>query len=152
MTKPVEPLGAMAALRQLQLRRMGVETRIVTGGHVRFLPGLRQVGAVINTEDVGDDGVVVVSAGMDFAQFRDKNSPALWGHDHMRPVAKCVDIRRIGSEIHATAEFPEPGVSADSDTVYGLIKAGIISAVSTGFIPLDMEPMRGVPGGRRITR
>ena len=38
------------------------------------------------------------------------------------------------------SEFPLPGVHPLSDTVFGLIEAGIINAASVGFIAKDMEP------------
>ena len=83
---------------------------------------MRKCGCNINTDKIGIDEVIVVSAGMDFQNYRDRNPTVLFKHDPKRSVAKTVEIKCVGSEIRAVAQFPDPGVSADSDLVYGLIK------------------------------
>ena len=54
--------------------------------------------------------------------------------------AKCVDLRVVGGELHAKAEFPPAGVHPLADTVYGLIQAGMVNATSIGFRPIERTP------------
>jgi HK97 family phage prohead protease len=103
-----------------------------------------------SADRVGD---VIVQDGIDLTQYR-KNPVVLWGHDHDRPIARCVDIAVAGGKLMATAQFPPAGADSDSDRVYGKIRAGIVNSVSVGFIPKEFEPVdRRDPGsGYRFTK
>jgi hypothetical protein len=50
----------------------------------------------------------------------------------------------------ATISFPDQGISERADEILRLLKAGILGAVSIGFLPLEWEPIKG--GGLRFTR
>lgn len=127
--------------------------RTITDAHLRFLPGSRQVSALINHDGLGSDNLILESRGMDFSQYLAAVKSVLWAHDAAAlPVAKVIDIIRGDGTITATAEFPPPGDSPTADEVYALIKHGAINSVSTGFDILDRTPIPGPRGGWRVTK
>lgn len=96
----------------------------------------RQVKCVVSTPSVDRAGDIIEVGGIDLGNYK-ANPVVLLQHDANRPVAKCVMLGLEGGKLVAVAEFPEPGISADADRVYGLIKAGIIGAVSIGVLPKE---------------
>jgi HK97 family phage prohead protease len=102
--------------------------------------GDRQIRVIVSTADVDRAGDVVVPEGIDFAAY--KNNPVvLFQHDHDEPIARCAEIGVVGGRVEATVQFPDAGVNSKSDEVYGLIKSGVLNAVSIGFIPLERVAM-----------
>ena len=104
--------------------------------------GERQVRVVITTDQVDRSGDVVVQKGVSVANFN-KSRTVLWNHDQDHPVASCVDLAIKADAIEALVQFPDAGISPKADEVYGLVKAGVINAVSIGFLPLDAAPVDG---------
>jgi HK97 family phage prohead protease len=102
----------------------------------------RQIRVICSTGQVDRSGDVVVQTGIDVSNFAGTRT-VLWNHDQDQPIARCVEIGIKAGHLEALVEFPEAGVSAKSDEIYGLVKAGIINGVSIGFIPLDAEPVDG---------
>lgn len=100
----------------------------------------RRVQVIASTDSEDRVGDVIVQSGIDLAAYK-KNPMVLWGHDPDVPVARAIDIGVVGGKLQATVQFPDEGIDADSDWVYGKIKSGIVNAVSVGFIPLDYEPL-----------
>jgi len=123
--------------------------RTVTGRITKFAGtspalGERQVEATISSAEVDRSGDIVVQRGIDFLPFVRTGSPILWNHDPNVPVAKAVWIGLNGEgNLSARAQFPAQGVSEDADRVYALIKAGIVSSTSIGFIPRKWAPLTG---------
>jgi HK97 family phage prohead protease len=124
--------------------------RKALGAQVSTLAEKRQVRVTCSTPDVGRDGLVLETAGIDLAAFR-TNPVVLWQHDADKPVARAIQIGVEGDALKALVQFPPDGVSATADEVYGLIKAGVVNAVSAGFEPIETKP-RGIEGGERIIR
>ncbi len=100
----------------------------------------RQVRVTCSTPEVGRDGIVLDSTGIDLTAYR-TNPVVLWQHDGDQPIARAVTIAIVGEELQALVQFPAEGVSPKADEVYGLIRAGVINTVSTGFDPLETAPM-----------
>ena len=100
----------------------------------------RQVRVICSTASVDRAGDIVVQDGIDLTNYK-ANPVVLWQHDGGTPVAKAVDIGVQNGQLMATCEFPPEGTSAKADEIYGLIKAGVVNAVSIGFNPLDAEPL-----------
>jgi HK97 family phage prohead protease len=108
----------------------------------------RQVRVVASDATPDRMGDVLDPNGVQLANYR-RNPVVLFGHDPLQPIARCT-IGVEGNAVVATITFPEPGVSEKSDEVLRLLKAGILSAVSVGFQPLEWEPIRGA--GLRFTK
>ena len=100
----------------------------------------RQVRVVISTPEVDRAGETVVQDGISFEDYR-LNPVILWNHDPEQPIARAVFIGLEMGKTVALAQFPEAGISAKADEVYGLIDQGVINAASIGFNPTDMEPV-----------
>lgn len=115
--------------------------------------GPRQVRVRASTGNLGRDGLIVHPAGIDLAHYR-QNPVMLWAHDPQAPIARATVIGMEGDDLVADVEFAPAGVSATADEICGLVKAGIINAVSIGFDPLETEPLdaRKPRAGRRVLR
>lgn len=98
--------------------------------------GERQIRVIVSTGDVDRAGDIVDPNGIDFTAYR-KNPVVLYQHDHDEPIARCAEIGVVNGRVEALFQFPDPGASETSDEVYNLIKAGVLNAVSIGFIPLE---------------
>jgi HK97 family phage prohead protease len=121
-----------------------------SGGIRKFVGvvGPRQIGVIASdaTPDRVDD--ILEPAGCRLENFR-KNPIVLAQHDTKQPIARCSSIGVENAKLVAIIDFPAQGVSATSDLYLGLAKAGILSAVSVGFLPIEWEPIRN--GGVRYT-
>jgi HK97 family phage prohead protease len=131
-------------------RDTGRMLRHSTARAVKFLEGVtdRQVRVVASDGTRDRMGDILDPAGAELDQFR-RNPVVLAQHDSSQPIARCPVIAVSGNQVVATIEFPAAGVSARSDEYLALLKAGVISAVSVGFIPLARSPLND--GGYRFT-
>lgn len=67
-----------------------------------------------------------------------KNPIVLWGHDrYSLPIGKASNIRVVGGNLMATAQFATAEEYPLADTVFKLFKGGYLNAVSVGFSPID---------------
>lgn len=115
-------------------REMG-PVKVLQRGASTALAG-RKIKCVVSTPSVDRAGDIIEVEGIDLANYK-ANPVVLLQHDPNRPIARCTEIRLEGSKLVAEATFPEPGISADADRVYGLIQAGILGAVSIGAMPKE---------------
>jgi HK97 family phage prohead protease len=111
-----------------------------------------EVEVVMSTGALARDGHILVPQGAILDSYR-ANPVVLFQHDANVPVARASDIRVTGDTIVATITFAPLGVSAKADEIRGLVKSGIINAVSVGFDPQDGEPLdpKRPRGGMRYT-
>ncbi len=115
--------------------------------------GARRVLCVISTSAPDRSGDIVVASGCDATAFLRTRS-VLWNHDQSQPIARCIALEIGANRITATAEFPPEGKVANSDRIYGMVKAGLVNAVSIGFLPREQEPIdpKNPRKGARFTR
>ena len=123
--------------------------RTFVPGVVKASVGPREIEVIASTGAVDRMGDVLVPVGAQLANYR-KNPVVLAQHDATAPIARCSTIGLQGDRIVARVLFPDAGVNALSDQYLGLAKAGVIGAVSVGFMPLAAEPLRET-GGLRYT-
>ena len=99
------------------------------------------------------DGDVWVIPGIDLERFR-AHPIVLWDHDTGQPIGRACNLRASPSALKARVTFPPEGASPKADEIRSLVKAGIITGVSAGIIPIEVEPLdpRNPRGGRRIVR
>ena len=100
----------------------------------------RQATFVISTDEVDRTGEVVEQS-WDLENYK-KNPIVLFGHDPSKPgyvLGKATEIvaDKDGDKniTLGTVQFAEEGTSEDADTVWKLVKQGILRTVSVGFIP-----------------
>ncbi len=121
-------------------------------GAVRAV-GAREFKFVGATSRLGRDGHVLIPSGIDLSNYR-RNPIILWQHDPASPVARCIAISVVDGELRGTGEFPPAGTSDTADKVCGLVKSGVVSAVSIGFDIREAAPLdpKRPHGGKRITQ
>lgn len=100
----------------------------------------RQATFVISTDEIDRSGEVVEQS-WDLENYK-KNPIVLFGHDPSKPgyvLGKATEIvsDKDGDKniTLGTVQFAEEGTSEDADTVWKLVKQGILRTVSVGFIP-----------------
>jgi HK97 family phage prohead protease len=66
------------------------------------------------------------------------NPVALWAHDSWSPpIGRASNVGASGGKLMGDIEFMAAEISAFADSIYRMIKAGFVKAVSVGFIPLE---------------
>ena len=115
--------------------------------------GAREFKFVAATSQLGRDGHVIIPAGIALNNYK-RNPVVLFQHRAENPVARCTGIAVVDGELRGSAEFPPLGTSPLADEVCGLVKSGVVSAVSIGFEPTETEPLdpKRPRSGLRITR
>jgi HK97 family phage prohead protease len=103
--------------------------------------GPREIRLIASTDVVDRQGDVVVQSGIDTRNFMATGGPILWQHKSEHPIARCLTIGIAAGQLAALVQFPEPGISAKADEVYGLAKAKVVNSVSIGFRPQKSEPL-----------
>ena len=111
-----------------------------------------EVEVVMSTAALARDGHVVIPQGCRLQNYQ-ANPIVLWSHDADKPIGNVETIEVAGDDIKARVRFAPLGISAQADETRGLVKAGVVRAVSIGFDPLEGEPLdRNKPkGGQRFT-
>jgi hypothetical protein len=99
------------------------------------------------------DGDVWVIDGID-TSFFERHPAVLYDHDLSVLVGRSAPPKKSATAITAKVTFPPAGISPKADEVRGLVKAGFLTGVSAGIIPLEAEPLdpRNPRGGKRITK
>ena len=120
--------------------------------------GVADVGAdecevTVCTSNLALDDDIWVMEGIDLSRYL-AHPVVLRDHDMTQPVARASDLKVTPQKITARATFAPIGASAKADETRGLVKAGFITGVSAGIIPLESEPLdpRNPRGGQRITK
>jgi HK97 family phage prohead protease len=103
--------------------------------------GARQIRVVASDATLDRMGDVMVPQGCDCAAYR-ANPIVLAQHDPNVPIG-IAKITVSKDRVEALIDFAPEGISAKADEYCGLAKAGIISAVSIGFDPLESTPRAG---------
>ena len=107
----------------------------------------------MSTGDRARDGHILLPGGCLLENYR-ANPIQLWQHNPEEPVGTNSDIV-IGSDaIEARSTFAPLGVSATADKIRGLVKGGVIRAVSIGFDIIEAEPIDPARprGGLRVSK
>ena len=115
--------------------------------------GEDEVEVVIATGDIARDGHILVPGGVDLTNYL-RNPVVLWQHSPDDPVGNAENVRVEGDKIVARVRFAPTGISEVADRTRGLVKSGVIQAVSVGFEPLDGLPLDPAKprGGQRFTK
>jgi len=97
---------------------------------------------IASTNDLARDGHVVEPTGLQTTNFL-RTGTILFDHDSSTPVGKPVAAvpSADGKRLEVEIEWAPEGISEAADRCRGLVKAGIIRAVSIGFMPTELEPL-----------
>jgi HK97 family phage prohead protease len=115
--------------------------------------GPDEVEITMSTAALARDGHILIPQGCLLDNYR-ANPIVLWQHDPEHPVASAENIQVEPDSITARVRFAPDGISHKADEVRGLVKAGIVRAVSVGFDPIDGVPLdpKKPRGGQRFTK
>jgi HK97 family phage prohead protease len=114
--------------------------------------GEREVAVIASTDQLARDGHIVIPSGIDVSAFR--NTPTvLFNHNPEKPVGAATHVGVEAGMLGARIRFADAGLSATADEVCALVKSGVLSGISIGFLPRESEPInpREPFGGLRIT-
>jgi hypothetical protein len=95
------------------------------------------------TDRLADDGYALDMAGADLSWFGSGNATLLYMHDPTAVVGRIVSASASGSNLRARCTFAPAGISDLADEVRGLVKSGVLNAVSIGFSVEAASPMAG---------
>jgi HK97 family phage prohead protease len=114
--------------------------------------GEREIEAIIMTGGLARDGYILVPQGGDLESYR-RNPIVLAYHNPTLPVGRAANIVISNTDIRALIVFAPLGAAETADEVCRLVKAGVISTLSIGFIIRDGDPLdpKRPYGGKRIT-
>jgi HK97 family phage prohead protease len=112
-----------------------------------------EVEVVMSTAALARDGHILLPQGCVADNYR-ANPIVLWSHDPDHPVGNNENLVVEPAQISARTRFAPVGISRKADEVRGLVKAGVIRAVSIGFEIIECEPLdpKKPRGGQRITQ
>jgi HK97 family phage prohead protease len=112
-----------------------------------------EVEVVMSTDALARDNHILIPQGAVLDNYR-ANPIVLWSHDPDNPVGNAENAAVGMDAISARVRFAQLGISRKADEVRGLVKTGVIRAVSVGFDPIEMEPLdpKKPRGGQRITK
>ena len=103
-------------------------TRFYSGGAVQTIGDL-DFGGVAADGKLALDGNIVPMDGLDFTNYRDRNSILLEGHNPSHPVGTVTAIGIVGDQLLIRGRFCEPGISAIADQTRALLKAGVLKGL-----------------------
>lgn len=107
--------------------------------------GERQIRVIASDPTPDRAGDIMVPSGCDLASYR-RNPVVLANHDPGKPLGTA-DVQVKSNRVEALITFAPAKASQTADEFCALAKAGVLSAVSVGFNPIDSEPIGGA--GRR---
>jgi phage head maturation protease len=99
----------------------------------------RVISYVLSTSGVARDGATIAQDGWKLDAYR-ANPVVLWAHDSgAPPIGRMLNIGVIDGQLRGDVEYVGPEVYPFGDTIYRLVKAGYLSAVSVSWQPIQMR-------------
>ncbi len=101
----------------------------------------RRIKFVFSDGTVDRAGDTIDPAGWQLGTFV-KNPVALFGHDSSSiecVIGKAVNVGAVGGKLVGEIEFAEASVNPRADMCFKMVKAGLLNAVSVGFLPIDFS-------------
>lgn len=97
----------------------------------------RKVRFVFSDGTVDRAGDSIDPTGWKIDAFLD-NPVALWAHDsYSPPIGRASNVGPSGNRLMGDIEFMAADISAFADSIFRMVKAGFVKAVSVGFLPLE---------------
>jgi HK97 family phage prohead protease/HK97 family phage major capsid protein len=95
---------------------------------------------ILSDETPDRYGDVIAADGWQLDNFK-KNPIALFGHDSSFPIGKWVDLHVASGALRGQLQLAPAGTSERIDELRKLVEAGILRAVSVGFLPKEKKTM-----------
>ena len=103
--------------------------------------GERKFRGIAATAGVKADGLSLDMAGADLSRARDGRMPLLLNHDVGAIVGRITSARTTFDKLVFEGEFAPSGCSPRADEACAMLKAGFLNCVSSGFDPIQSEPI-----------
>jgi HK97 family phage prohead protease len=100
---------------------------------------------ILSDESIDRYGDIISAAGWELANFN-KNPIALFGHRGDFPIGKWSNLRVDGTALKGALTMAPEGTSQRIDEIRRLIDAGILRAVSVGFVSLERKARKNDAG------
>ena len=115
----------------------GTVVHLAVADPVSATDGSRKIRFVFSDETVDRAGDSINAEGWQIESFL-KNPVALWSHDsYSPPIGRASNVGPSVGKLMGDIEFMPADISAFADSIYRMVKAGFVKAVSVGFIPLE---------------
>lgn len=115
----------------------GHVVRLATAEPMAATDGSRKVRFVFSDGTIDRSGDSIDPKGWQTETFME-NPVALWAHDGSQPpIGRASAVGTSGSKLIGDIEFMPADISQFADSIYRMVKAGFLKAVSVGFIPLE---------------
>ena len=127
-------------------RRLAPAAQIERAGDVSS----RLVSYVFSDTSVGRDNHVIAANAWQTDNYN-RNPVFLWAHDSDQPpIGKVVNLRTNNAgQLVGAVQYADADASPFADSIFRLVKAGMLNATSTGWMPLEWKYTadRSRPGG-----
>jgi HK97 family phage prohead protease len=94
---------------------------------------------VLSDETPDRYGDILMVSGWDITNFK-KNPIALFGHRSDFPIGLWGNLRVENKQLRGNLQLAPKGTSPRIDELRKLVEAGILKAVSVGFVPINSKP------------
>jgi HK97 family phage prohead protease len=121
-------------------------TKLLAGSIAADKVGDRQIRVIVSTPGSDRVGDIMEPMGCDLKAYR-RNPVVLLNHDRTKPIGTAV-VEIKSDRVEATITFAPAGVCDEADEACSMAKAGVLNAVSPGFIIKEASPIKG--GGAHI--
>lgn len=103
------------------------------------IDGSRRVKFVFSDGSVDRAGDMIDPGGWQLDNFN-KNPVALFGHDSWNVdsvIGRAVNVGKVGDKLVGEIDFADPEINPKADMAFRMVEAGLLSAVSVGFLPIE---------------
>lgn len=99
------------------------------------------VSFIASTEAEDRMGDVIRQDGWQLDRYK-ANPVVLFGHSHSQPIGRSHNVRVENGQLKADIEFASEEIDPFAAKIGKMVKAGFLKAVSVGFRPLDVKPIK----------
>src|SRR6266705_409071 len=125
-----------SALLEADVKSLGEVVLCKTAGVDATDAAARTQAFIMSTGKADHEGDIIEVAGWDLAVYK-ANPVVLFDHDQRFPIGKSLDTYLTSTELRTLAWFAPSDISEFADTIFKMVKAGILKGASVGFLPLE---------------
>jgi HK97 family phage major capsid protein/HK97 family phage prohead protease len=135
---------------QMAWENRGADDKMRRKTHTEEVHGME---FVLSDDSVDRMGDTISASGWSLDQFN-KNPIALFSHRSDFPIGTWEKVRVEGNQLRGHLKMAPKGTSIRIDEIRALIEAGVLKAVSVGFIDIESQPINPKDpwGGKNFIR
>jgi HK97 family phage prohead protease len=128
-----------AAIKDSTVRPEGTVVRLAAADPQAVADEGRKLRFVFSDGTVDRAGDSIDPEGWEIDSFMD-NPVALWSHDSSSPpIGRASNVGASGGKLMGDIEFMPADISPFADSIFRMVKAGFVKAVSVGFMPIEWK-------------